>query len=84
MEQTITAIGNSAGIIIPAKLRAQLDWETGNQVFITKLDDDSITIRKVTPANASAKSSKTTSEFKKWLEHVLEEDAEVLDELAVR
>ncbi|MDO8487846.1 MAG: AbrB/MazE/SpoVT family DNA-binding domain-containing protein [bacterium] len=80
--QTIFQAGNSRVVSIPKSLLEELNFKLGQKVNVTKLDDESIVIKKVKTTPLS--SAKTTSEFKKWLSDVLEEDAEVLDELAVR
>lgn len=82
--QTIFQAGNSHVISISPALLREWDYTHGQQVTM-KLDNDKLVIEKITPSKKTAlSSSETTSEFKKWLSDVLKEDAEVLDELALR
>lgn len=52
--------------------------------MVEKISDneDAITIKKVSAKKVNGSAS--NKEFKKWLKNVLEEDAEILDELADR
>lgn len=79
MIQTIFQAGNSDVVALPK----ELGFKRGEKVVVEKDSDNGVvTIKKV-----SLKKSKGTVsdvEFKKWLADVLEEDAEILDELANR
>lgn len=79
MIQTIFQAGNSDVVALPK----ELGFKRGEKVVVEKGSDNGVvTIKKV-----SLKKSKGTVsdvEFKKWLADVLEEDAEILDELANR
>lgn len=80
--QTIFKAGNSQVVAIPQELIKDMKLKTGQKVEVLKASEHEITIRK-SPMSTS-KTTKLNSEFRKWLNNVLEEDAEILDELAVR
>lgn len=82
--QTIFQAGNSEVVAIPKHLLEELKLKNGQKVTVDKAsDDDAIVIRKASKSiKPSRKVSKT--EFNKWLDKVIKEDAEILDELAVR
>lgn len=82
MEQTIIPIGNSSGLIIPAQLLKQANLKSGSKVFVETTADGDLVIKTAAPAKKSK--PQTSKEFKKWLNEVLVEDAEILDELSVR
>lgn len=78
--QTIFQAGNSDVVALPR----ELGFKRGDKVILEKVSDNEnlVTIKKV-----SAKKTKNPTsdvEFKKWLNTVLVEDAEILDELANR
>jgi len=73
--QTIFQAGNSQVVTIPKSML----FKTGQKVTLEKIDADTIVIKKT-----SAPAKKSTTEFKKWVKEVLEEDAEILEELALR
>lgn len=78
--QTIFQAGNSDVVALPRGL----GFKRGEKVVVEKAldDEDVITIKKV--STKKAKDSASSAEFKRWLNNVLEEDAEILDELANR
>lgn len=83
--QTIFQAGNSNVVSISPSLLREWGYKPDQKVTVSKLDDNRLVIEKVKPTKSvSSTSQKTTSEFKKWLSDVLEEDADVLDELAIR
>ncbi len=78
--QIIFQAGNSDVVAIPKNF----GFKRGEKVLVEKTSDgeDIITIKKVSARKQNESASST--EFKKWLNNVLEEDAEILDELADR
>lgn len=78
--QTIFQAGNSSVVAIPKIF----GFKKGERVVVEKISDneDAIVIKKVSAKKQNGSASGT--EFKKWLKNVLEEDAEILDELADR
>ena len=79
--QTIFKAGNSDVVSIPRDLTDEYGYNQGLmvQVVPTGYGDDLI-IKKVKKINKSK--SKITTEFKSWLKSTLDEDGEILDELA--
>lgn len=78
--QTIFQAGNSDVVALPR----ELGFKRGDKVIVEKVSDDEnlITIKKVSAKKT--KNSASGAEFKRWLDNVLVEDAEILDELANR
>ena len=78
--QVIFQAGNSIVVAIPKSF----GFKKGEKVSVEKTSDDEgvITVKKVSAKKQNPSASST--EFKKWLSNVLEEDAEILDELADR
>lgn len=83
MEQTIIKIGNSVGITLPSFIIKGLGLKRGQKVILEKTTDENcVLLRKVAPDKTKMKPSE--KEFNKWLNSVLEEDKELLNELSVR
>lgn len=80
MEQTALQIGNSVGLTIPSNLRKKHGIEKGQKIFLKDTDEGILIVGKA----STSKSPAANKEFKKWLKDVLREDAEILDELAIR
>ncbi len=80
--QKIFRAGNSAVVAIPKELLRKLDLKPGSLVTVKPSPDDSqIVVEKPTVTNP-AKKMASEKEFKNWLKQTLEEDSEILDELA--
>ncbi|MDP1743442.1 MAG: hypothetical protein Q8L51_01500 [Candidatus Amesbacteria bacterium] len=79
--QSVFQAGNSNVVAIPPQFLSDLNLSTGQKVFVDKIDDETIVIKK-----ASTKVSRRSSdqEFQKWLTSFVAENAEILDELAER
>lgn len=82
--QTIFKTGNSSVVSIPKHLMQELKLKKGEKVLVEKAGDDTIIIKKKTRIPASTAKSAAEVEFKKWLDIFMEENGEILDELAVR
>lgn len=78
--QTVFKAGNSEVVALPK----ELGFKKGDKVTVEKASDDEnlVTIKKVSAKKT--KNSASNAEFKRWLNNVLEEDGEILDELANR
>jgi SpoVT / AbrB like domain. len=74
MQTKIRQIGNSAGILIPARMLSELDLRVGAKVELSK-DADRLVVRHLRTDRISVLQA---------MEEVLEEDREILDELAQR
>ena len=79
--QNLFQAGNSQVVAIPKELFDDLGFKKGQKVTVDKTDG-AIVIKKSVSQKAAAPASRT--EFKKWLDNVLKEDAGILDELANR
>ncbi len=85
MVQKLIQIGNSQGVVIPSHIRKQLGLKKGSSVVVEQVPGrEAIVLRKAGKRKKISRSSVVDREFKKWLDNVLVEDAEILDELAVR
>jgi antitoxin component of MazEF toxin-antitoxin module len=80
--QSIFQVGNSNAITIPPHLMKELGLKKGQEVIVERLSETESFI--VTPKNKHTKSKLTEKEYQKWLANFLEEDADLLDELATR
>lgn len=82
--QTIFRAGNSNVVAIPKDIQEELGLKRGQKVVVEKTPNGDAVIKKVDRANRRVKKSAVSEEFEKWLDQVLKEDAEILDELALR
>ncbi len=84
--QTIFKAGNSNVVAIPKDLMKDIGIKKGQKITITKTSDgDALLIQKADKAATQYKKSpKVSAEFQKWLDTFIEENGEILDELAVR
>lgn len=80
--QTIFQAGNSSVVAIPKYLMEDLNLSVGSKVIVDKADDNSVIIKKTSPAKA--KKGHVDAAFKKWLNVFMKENGEILDELAER
>jgi len=81
--QTIFRAGNSAVVAIPKDVAQEVGLRSGQKVVVSKLaQGQGVLVQKV--SQKPKKESKVSTEFKKWLDTVLEEDEEILNELALR
>jgi len=80
--QVIFQAGNSSVVAIPKYLMEDLNLSVGSKVVVGKTDDNSVIIKKTSPAKA--KSASVDAAFKKWLNIFMKENGEILDELAER
>jgi len=83
--QQIFKAGNSSVVSIPKNLMKELGLKSGQKVVVGKTSDGSaFVVKKIDKVKKSKSKLATTKEFNRWLKDVLKEDAEILDELAVR
>lgn len=81
--QTVFKAGNSSVVTIPKPLAKELGIRPGQKVVVEKASSgDGLVITKV--GKTGVKKALIDAEFKQWLEVFLRENAEILDELAVR
>ena len=82
--QSIFQAGNSTVVAIPKHLLKEQNLELGQKVVVDKgLQEGEIIIKKVVDEKKT-KDTMVKKDFKKWVGQFLKEDAEILDELAVR
>lgn len=84
MEQTIFRAGNSNVLAIPSTLAKKIGFSVGTKVIVEATPvGDALLVRHARPEVKTRKRA-VSKEFEKWLQVVLEEDKEILDELAKR
>jgi len=83
--QTIFKAGNSEVVAIPKHLLKEMGLGLGHKVVVDKSPVEGvICVRKVEAKKNKQVKTVATKEFNRWLNDVLDEDKEILDELAVR
>ena len=82
--QTVFKAGNSNVIAIPKDLSRELKIAPGQEVTVTKIPGEEAIVIKKAAKTKKTKEGVIRKEFKVWLDKVLKEDKEILDELAVR
>ena len=83
--QNVFKAGNSNVVAIPKHLAEELGIKPGQKVYVDKTPDgEAIIVRKVSKNKSARKLKNVSSDFKKWWEIFIKENAEILDELAVR
>lgn len=82
MTGKIFKAGNSNAIIIPQPLLQEWGVDTGEELTVEKVPDSEAIL--VFPTRKKTKSNAVSSEFNKWIDTVLKEDADLLDDLAER
>lgn len=81
--QTVFKAGNSNVVAIPSEFVNDYGYNTGLQVMLNTYDrGETLVIKKVIKTKSKKINSNATNEFKKWLGSAMEENAEILDELA--
>lgn len=84
---TISQLGNSNAVILPAPIMQEAKWRRGQKMTIDYIPQtNSVSVRPVGKNGESAKQSSRASdvEFQKWFDEFIEENGEILDELATR
>lgn len=81
--QTITQLGNSDAVIIPATLMKNIGLKRGQKVVVDRLGDTENLVIMTKPTKKISQSA-VTAEFQTWLSSFLEEDKELLNDLAQR
>lgn len=83
--QNVFKAGNSNVVAIPKHLAKELGIKPGQKVFVDKTPDgEAIIVRKVSKTKPARELKIVSSEFKKWWDIFLKENAKILDELALR
>lgn len=82
-EQTVFRAGNSNVVAIPKDLSKELGIKPGQKVVVEPGATGELVIRKASKVK-SGKQLEPKKEFKKWWDAFLKNNAEILDELALR
>jgi len=82
--QTVFRAGNSNVVAIPKDISKKLGLKKGSKVIVEITTDNKIVVSKPETKKEKVTKDKVSAEFKKWLDGVLKEDKEILDELAAR
>ncbi len=80
--QTVFKAGNSNVVAIPKDISKELGLNPGQKVTVEKTEGDQLVIKKVTRVKKEEKM--VDEDFKKWWRAFLKDNAEILDELALR
>lgn len=80
--QTITQLGNSDAVVIPSTLMRGVGLKRGQKVFVDRLGDTENLVIITKPHKTTPHESQ--KEFQKWYDAFIDENAEILDELATR
>lgn len=74
--------GNSDVMTLPQPLLREWGIQTGGELTVEKVPDSEAIL--VFPTRKKTKSNAVSAEFNKWLDGFLDENAEILEELADR
>lgn len=78
---TITQLGNSNAVILPAPIMQEAKWRRGQKMTIDYVSQaGGVVIRPI--AKSSTSSTRSQKEFQTWLDGFLKEDGDLLDQLA--
>ena len=78
--QKFLKVGNSKAVVIPKDILKDLSWASDKKISINRVNDQVILSANDSPLKNS--SNQDNQEFKQWLKIALNEDGEILDELA--
>lgn len=78
--QKFLKVGNSKAVVIPKDILKDLSWASDKKISISRANDQVILSANDSPIKTSSKLD--NQEFRRWMEMVLNEDGEILDELA--
>ena len=84
---TISQLGNSNAVILPSPIMQESKWRRGQKMTIDYIPQtNSVSVRPIEKNRTTTKQSSRASEveFQKWFDAFIEENGEILDELATR
>ncbi len=81
--QKITQLGNSNAVILPTPIMHEAKLKRGQKITVDYLAEADVIVMRRIP-NKSIKPTRSEKEFQAWLASFLQEDKELLDELADR
>ncbi|MEK7064432.1 MAG: AbrB/MazE/SpoVT family DNA-binding domain-containing protein [Patescibacteria group bacterium] len=79
--QTVFEAGNSLVVTVPKEIVRKLNLKPGNRVIVGPLEGNRFHIEKPSPVKP-AKKSVSEKAHQEWLKVFMEENSEILDELA--
>ena len=78
---TISQLGNSNAVILPAPIMQEAKWRRGQKMTIDYVPQaGGVFVRPI--AKSSSSSTRSHKEFQTWLDGFLKEDGALLDHLA--
>lgn len=80
--QKVFQAGNSFAVVIPKELLRRLDLKLGSVVNVDASPDNSRFIAEKPVVSKNLGKSGSKKQFSSWVKQIIEEDAEILDELA--
>lgn len=78
--QKFLKVGNSKAVVIPKDILKDLSWASDAKINLNRVNDQVILSANDSPIKKVQ--SQDNQEFKQWLMAALDEDKEILDELA--
>lgn len=83
--QTVFRAGNSSVVAIPKNIASDLGIKPGQKVVVEKDETgEGVIIKKAVKTSKRLSNLSVDKDFKRWWREFLKENAEILDELAVR
>lgn len=83
--QKVFQAGNSQVVAIPKDLVRELGFRVGHKVVMTKTPDgQGLVVMRVEEGPSKKTKAKSNKEFDQWLAMILEEDKDLIQELAKR
>ena len=83
--QKVFQAGNSQVVAIPKDLARELGFHVGHKVIIEKTSDGmGLIVRRADEGMSKKAKTETNKEFESWLSTMLDEDKELIQELAKR
>ncbi len=79
--QTVYQAGNSTAVTIPKEIVRQLNLKPGSRVVVRPLEGNQFIVEKASPPKPVKKSASQEA-HREWLKVFMEENSEILDELA--
>jgi len=78
--QSLIKVGNSKAVVIPKDILNNLSWRSDSKININRVNDQ--VVLSVSDSPTISTQGQDKQEFKQWLAETLDEDREILDELA--
>jgi len=83
--QKVFQAGNSQVVAIPKDMAREMGFKVGRKVVMEKTADGrGVVIKRADEGTQKPSKAKANEEFQSWLTQFMEENGEILDELALR